>query len=151
MPTAFRLVCIRSSRKGHGCELMLARYSSGQRKPDASRERKPHDLHHPHRYAMRRAARTDANQAELVELARKLGLRVYCRNDDLADLDVQFGGVHEIWEIKRPGDARRLLTKRQVALREQGWCIRLIQTAEDVLRAVKTIRADHAAINRARL
>ena len=37
-----------------------------------------------------RAKRTDANLKDIVAAARKCGLRVNVRNDDLADLDCQF-------------------------------------------------------------
>ena len=95
-----------------------------------------------------RARKVDSNLSDIVDAARKLGLRVNVRNDDLADLDVQFGGHHEVWEVK---GARGRLTKRQKKLRGDGWCIRLIRSVDDVLEARRTILMDAHAIRKARL
>ena len=94
-----------------------------------------------------RARKVDSNLREIVTAARKVGLRVNVRNDDLADLDVQFGGHHEVWEVK---GARGRLTPRQKKLRADGWCIRLVTCVDDVLAAKKTMLADLDAIKRAR-
>ena len=94
------------------------------------------------------ARKVDSNLSDIVAAARKLGLRVNVRNDDLADLDVQFGGHHEVWEVK---GARGRLTKRQKKLRAAGWCIRLITCVDDVLAAKRTLLADAEAIRKARL
>lgn len=95
-----------------------------------------------------RARRVDANLSAIVQVARDIGLKVNVRNDDLADLDVQFGGHHEVWEVK---GSRGRLTERQKKLRGDGWCIRLIKTADDVLEAKKTMLHDLDAIKKARL
>lgn len=84
------------------------------------------------RYGRRRIHRKDSNSDAIVAVARKIGFLVYPRNDDLADLDVQIHGQHEIWEVKMPkGD----LSQKQVEARAEGWRIRTVRTAEDVLNA----------------
>ena len=95
-----------------------------------------------------RARKVDSNLRDIVEAARKIGLRVNVRNDDLADLDVQYGGHHEVWECK---SKRGRLTPRQKKLRGDGWCIRLITCVEDVVAARQTMVDDLAAIRKARL
>ena len=84
-----------------------------------------------------RARRTDSNLKPTVVAARALGLRVNVRNDDLADLDVQYGGYHEVWEVKAEGGR---YTKRQQKTRNEGWCIRLITCLEDVEEAARTMK-----------
>lgn len=100
-----------------------------------------------------RARRVDDNLAAIVAAALSIGLKVYVRNDALADLDVQFGGMHEIWEVKdgRKAASRRKLTKRQIQTRAEGWYIRLVTCIDDVLAAQKTMLANLKAVNAARL
>ena len=83
-----------------------------------------------------RARRTDENLIAIVEIARKAGFLVHVTNGDW-DLTVQLGTRHEIWEVKSP---KGRPTARQEELREQGWCIRTIRTAEDVLRALERMK-----------
>ena len=86
-----------------------------------------------------RAKRTDANLQSIVATARKAGFLVHVRNDELADLDVQLHGKHEVWELKDGAKAksRRKLTALQLLMRDQGWVIRLIESPADVLLARK--------------
>lgn len=51
---------------------------------------------------MRTAARTDANQHELVEALRKIGAKV-CYIKEPVDLVVGFRGRNVLLEVKRPG------------------------------------------------
>lgn len=76
--------------------------------------------------------------SEIVEAARACGLRVWVRNDELGDLDVQYGKVSEIWEVKVPGGS---LTETQIELRKQGWHLPIIETAGDAVIAAKAIRS----------
>ena len=93
--------------------------------------------------------RVDSNLKAIAELARKVGFLVYVRNDALADLDVQLGGRHQVWEVK---NRKGKLTPRQIKVREQGWTIREVRTAEDVLAARAEITGDrHEHIQRANL
>lgn len=48
---------------------------------------------------MRRAARVDANQSEIVKAFRSLGCSVHCTND-VWDLTVAFGGINILIEVK---------------------------------------------------
>ena len=81
-----------------------------------------------------RAKRVDSNLMEIVEIARDLGFLVHVRNDELADLDVQFRGRHELWEVKTP---KGKLTDLQEKHRKQGWTIRTVRTVDDVIAARK--------------
>ena len=95
---------------------------------------------------MRRAARTDANLEQIVAAFRKLGCSVNVRNDDMADLDVGFGGVSIIVEVKdgsKPPSARKL-TPGQIK-RRATWTggIRLVENLEHVREAVDTLRRWH--------
>lgn len=97
----------------------------------------------------RRAARVDANLSSIVADFRHLGCSVNVRNDDMADLDVGYGGLSMIVEVKdgrKPPSARKL-TENQVK-RRKTWTggIYLVQCPDDVLVAVKTLRRWHAAI-----
>ncbi len=58
---------------------------------------------------MRRAARTDNNQHELVEALKKIGARSYYIKEPV-DLVVGFRGRSILLEVKRPG---KVLTKAQ--------------------------------------
>lgn len=90
-----------------------------------------------------RARRVDGNLADIVSIARQAGFLVNVRNDALADLDVQLRGRHELWEIKDPTKppSKRGLTPLQVELRAEGWSIRTVMTAADVLAARKEMLA----------
>ena len=98
---------------------------------------------------MRRAARTDANLTATVEAFRSLGCSVNVRNDDMADLDVGFGGVSMIVEVKDGAKkpSARKLTPNQIKKRAT-WTggIRLVQNMEDVALTVATIRKWHSMI-----
>jgi len=79
-----------------------------------------------------RAKRVDSNLTDIVTAARKVGLRVFVRNDSLGDVDVQCGLLHEVWEVKAKNGR---LTKLQQQFRFEGWQIRLVRTVEDVVKA----------------
>ena len=83
-----------------------------------------------------RARKVDANLFEIVCVARRMGFLVNIRNDDFADLDVQFRGIHEAWECK---SSKGRPTKRQMALAEKGWKIRTVRSVDDVISARKQL------------
>jgi len=80
---------------------------------------------------MRRAARRDANEPELVGAARAIGLKVFYISE-LGDLIVQFGSRTELWEVKT---ATGKLTETQARMRQAGLRARLVRSVEDVLQA----------------
>jgi len=80
---------------------------------------------------MRRAARRDGNEPELVAAARRIGLKVFYTSE-LGDLLVQFGGITELWEVKT---ATGKLTKTQLRRRQAGLSARLVRSVDDVLQA----------------
>ena len=82
------------------------------------------------------ARRTDQNLELIVVAARKCGFLCYVRNDPLGDLDVQLGGIHEVWECK---NAKGRFTDGQEAHRKKGWIIHTIRSVEDVLERRKRI------------
>ena len=101
---------------------------------------------------MPRARRVDANLSAVVQAFRDMGCSVNVRNDDMADLDVGYGGVSMIVEVKdgaKPPSARKL-TENQVKKRAT-WTggIRLVQNLDDVQATVKTLRGWRAALTRA--
>ena len=103
---------------------------------------------------MRRAARVDANLSAIVAAFRYLGCSVNVRNDSMADLDVGYGGISIIVEVKdgnKPPSARKL-TPNQVDKRKT-WTggIRLVKDMADVVATVNTLRAWHKAIRGAKL
>lgn len=97
---------------------------------------------------MRRAARVDDNLASIVKAARKMGFRIYVRNDVLADVDAQIGEVHEAWECK---GIKGKFTDQQKRLRAEGWRIRTVRSVDDVMLARSQMMQAASAIQRARL
>ena len=86
---------------------------------------------------MGRARRTDSNLTAIVKAARAAGFLVYVRNDELADLDVQYLRYSELWEVKT---ATGKYKPSQLKHRAEGWLIRTVRTVEDVLQARREIR-----------
>jgi len=80
---------------------------------------------------MRYAKRRDANEPDIVDAARRCGLKVFYTSE-LGDLLVQFGNVTELWEVKTESGK---LTSTQCRLRQAGLKARLIRTVDDVLAA----------------
>lgn len=79
------------------------------------------------RYANRR----DANEPELVEVARAIGFKVFYISE-LGDLLVQFGDRCELWEVKTPSGK---LTVTQCKLRQAGLKAWTIRTVDEVITA----------------
>jgi hypothetical protein len=82
-----------------------------------------------------RARRTDDNLKAIYDLARKVGLLVYIRND-IWDLDVTKKGSNrwEVWEVKNGKGGYRPGQEKMIA---EGWPVYTVRTAEDVLLARK--------------
>lgn len=98
---------------------------------------------------MTSARRVDANLSAVVAAFRKMGCSVNVRNDSMADLDVGYGGISMIVEVKdgsKPPSARKL-TPNQIEKRKT-WTggIRDVSNLDDVQATVKTLRAWHKAI-----
>ena len=79
-----------------------------------------------------RAKRVDSTLMEIVETARDLGMLVFVRNDALADLDIQYRGISELWEVKTP---KGTFTETQERNRAKGWKIRTVRSVDDVIKA----------------
>lgn len=95
---------------------------------------------------MRRAARVDANQPEIVAALRNLGCSVLDMSrlgGGAPDIAVGYGGLTILAEIKdgKKPPSERKLTKAQVEWR-QTWTggVRLIQGVEDALETANTLR-----------
>lgn len=95
---------------------------------------------------MRRAARRDANESDIVAAARQCGLKVFYTNE-LGDLVVQYGEITEIWECKTDGGK---LTPTQCRMRQAGLKARTVRSVDDVLAAKRTILENLKAITDAR-
>jgi len=84
---------------------------------------------------MRRAARRDTNEPDIVNAARGIGLKVF-RTNELGDLLVQFGEapncITELWEVKTELGK---LTEAQCRRKQQGLHARIVRTVDDVLAA----------------
>ncbi len=104
---------------------------------------------------MHRAARRDANEAEVVAALRAAGALVYHLDGrDLPDLLVGFRGRWTVVEVKRPAGPRgglkgRKLRPGQAALmmlaRAQGLPIVVARTAEEALEAIGAVRAGQSS------
>lgn len=87
-----------------------------------------------------RAARTDANQKEIVEAIRKTGASVHITSgvaDGFPDLVVGFRGRNFLFEVKDPSKplSQRRLTQDQIIFHKLWYgqvCI--VHTAEDALK-----------------
>lgn len=96
-----------------------------------------------------RARRVDQNSTDLYQAARKMGFKVYVRNDALGDADVQLAGLHEVWEFKNGAKAR--FTDLQARMRQAGWRIRTVRTVDDVIAARSEMTRAAAAISKERM
>lgn len=102
---------------------------------------------------MRRAAKVDANQAELVKTLRKLGISVAITSsahDGFPDLVLGYGGVTVLAEVKdgnRPPSERKL-TPRQVEFHgEFAGAITIIETVEQAIKLAHRLRVVAALHN----
>ena len=95
---------------------------------------------------MRRAARVDANLEEVVKAFRKLGCSVNVRNDDMADLDVGYGGLSIIVEVK---DGAKPPSRRELSDDErdfhQQWGRRYCRVVLSLTEALKVVGVDLTA------
>ena len=87
---------------------------------------------------MRRAAKVDANQAEIVAALRRVGCSVQSLADvgrGVPDLLVARGGKNLLMEIKRERGGRLTLVQKQW-LREWRGSVYIIRTVEEALQCV---------------
>lgn len=96
-----------------------------------------------------RARKVDQNSTDLYQAARKMGFKVYVRNDALGDADVQLAGLHEVWEVKNGSKAK--FTETQKRMRDAGWRIRTVRTVDDLVLARSEMTRDASAIQRTKL
>lgn len=96
---------------------------------------------------MRRAARRDSNEPELVAAARKMGMKVFYTSE-LGDLLVQYCGLTELWECKT---ATGKLTETQCLRRQQGLQARTVRSVDDVILARAEMTRSASAIQRGRM
>lgn len=95
---------------------------------------------------MRRAAKVDDNQAELVDLFRTAGMSVAvtsAAHDGFPDLVLGYGGITVLVEVKdgaKPPSKRHLTDKQQEFHGAFKGAITVIEDAEQALCLVKTIR-----------
>jgi Holliday junction resolvase len=94
----------------------------------------------------RRAAKVDANQAELVKIMRDMGVSVEitsAAHDGMTDLVVGFGGISVLVEVKdgsKPPSVRKL-TPKQVEFHSRFMgAITVIETVDQAIQLVNTIR-----------
>ena len=83
---------------------------------------------------MRRAARTDANQAEIIKSLRQIGARVYYIKEPV-DLLVGFRGHTVVLEVKMDGGR---LTKQQVEFIAEwnGGPVHVVRDAQEAVNLV---------------
>lgn len=89
----------------------------------------------------RYAARSDANQPAVFQLARQLGLKIWPTfrlGHGFPDCIAAYGKTVELWEIKRE---KGKLTPDEKAFKEMGFPVRIVETDDDVIRAAREIRA----------
>lgn len=91
---------------------------------------------------MRRAARVDANQAEIVAALRKIGCRVMlmqAMGEGFPDLLVSFRGLLTLIEVKdgsKPPSARKLTPAQVKWHAEWGEDVRVVKSIEEAIAAV---------------
>jgi hypothetical protein len=94
---------------------------------------------------MRRAARVDANQNEIVETLRRVGASVAVTSHvggGFPDIVVGFRGVNYLFEIK---DGSKPPSKRRLTEDEQGWHdgwngeVIVVNSADEALKEIGTI------------
>lgn len=89
---------------------------------------------------MRRAAKVDANQKEIVEALRKCGCAVYILGQplDLLVWTSMWGGTYYLIEVKNPGGKNKL-TPAQQEFRKTWpgpwYVVRSVQDALDLVRS----------------
>ena len=95
---------------------------------------------------MRRAARVDANQAEIVKLLRKAGCSVLDMSrlgGGAPDIAIGYGGLTMLCELKdgsKPPSARKLTADEQKWHDTWTGGVRLITNPDDALLTVQTLR-----------
>lgn len=91
---------------------------------------------------MRRAARTDANHAAIINALRRAGVLVFDTSrmgGGFGDAVCAFRGVLKIIEIKdgrKPPSARKLTPAEAEFIRDWGAHVAVVTSAEEALRAV---------------
>lgn len=92
---------------------------------------------------MRRAARVDENQGQIVDALRKCGafVRVVTQGDGIPDLLVAYNGYTILMEVKdgnKPPSARRLTEAEQKFFDEwKGGMLAVVESVEDALNLLK--------------
>jgi Holliday junction resolvase len=91
---------------------------------------------------MRRAAKVDANQAEIVAALRKIGCRVmpmHAMGGGFPDLLVSFRGLLTLIEVKdgsKPPSARQLTPAQVKWHAEWGEDVRVVKSIDEAIEAV---------------
>jgi hypothetical protein len=97
---------------------------------------------------MRRAARTDSTQADIVSAMRAMGASVYPLHmvgGDFPDLAVGFLGVNVLMEVKRadgPPSKRKLTEGQERFRREWKGPVCMVNDIDGAIRVLKTIEAN---------
>jgi len=96
---------------------------------------------------MRRKAKRDVNEGEIVDGLRQIGATVDRINEeDLPDLIVGFRGVNYLIEIKAPSGPRGGVSGRELSLGQLRWArdwrgqIGMARTLDEALHIIKAIR-----------
>ncbi|MCY7277677.1 MAG: hypothetical protein LH702_29055 [Phormidesmis sp. CAN_BIN44] len=101
---------------------------------------------------MRRAARTDSNQTEIVAILRSLGCSVqplHTVGSGCPDLLIGIDGQNLLLEVKdgsKPPSARRLTSDQQVWHTNWGGQAAIVQSLEDAIAIVSQLKSKHHAI-----
>ena len=91
---------------------------------------------------MRRAAKVDANQSEIVDAVRRMGCTVqllHSVGQGCPDLLVGVSGINLLWEIKdgsRPPSERRLTTDQLIWHDEWRGQVQVVDSVEHAIRVV---------------
>ena len=91
---------------------------------------------------MRRAAKTDANQEQIVNLLRAVGATVFPTHQvgrGFPDLVVGYRGINYLLEVKdgnKPPSKRKLTTDEQKFFDEWGGSVVIVEDYEQALRAI---------------
>ena len=86
----------------------------------------------------RYAARRDFNEPELVDAARRIGLKVFYTSE-LGDLLVQYGNITRLWECKTETGK---LTDAQCRRKQQGLNAHIVRSVDDVLEQRRQMAAE---------
>jgi hypothetical protein len=95
---------------------------------------------------MRRAAKVDDNQAEIVEAARKMGCTVQILSHvgfGCPDLLIGCNGVNLLWEVKdgkKPPSERRLNPDQIIWHGDWRGQVQVIETIDQAVRAINYVR-----------